>query len=450
MKYNLFRFVLFLFLVAFIFPQRVDAHPLDEIGNVKVYDQKQTLLLEPKTTELRIDLTFYATEKIKVWESIDKNRDQHISDEEKNDWMRKGEDASYILADNSQFNFQAKGVNFPVYEDFFSQKPVHVTIEFILQGTILPEHELFYFYKGKDKKLDEITVEIKGSDEYKIKNVSKKDSESVSFIIEEGTGNTSHVLNVISGDRINQFLTRYVKPNTISFPLLLISFLVSFLLGAIHAMTPGHGKALVAGYLVGERGTIRHAIQLGGIITITHTSSVFILGIFALLLTEYIVPTTVIMIMNRISGIAIVCIGIILLIKRIKGLTHSNSQFHDRSDMHDHHHEHENHHTHEIPDVLSFKSLLALGVSGGIVPCADALVILVVAMSLQKILLGLVLLLFFSLGLASALCITGILVVIAKNKAQDRFANLVSYQKYISIASAIIVILFGVSLLLFS
>jgi len=449
MKYGIYLST-FVIISSFLFPKQILAHPLDEIGNVKIYDQKQTLEVGLNETTLSIDLTFYATEKIKVWESIDRNRDQKLDTSEKDEWMKKGQEASNIKRDGEQLNFIATKLDFPEYEDFFSQKPSHVVIQFLLDGTLKSNSNATYTYTGKDKKLDEITFEVKGVEPYSVENITKGDSDSVSFEIHEGDGKGGTVLGVNSGSRINQFLNTYVKPESIPFHILIFAFVVAFVLGGIHAMTPGHGKALVAGYLVGEKGTVRHAVYLGGIITVTHTASVFILGILALLLTQYIVPATVIMIMNKISGIVILSIGLVLLFKRTKNILKPQSDLgHDHS--HAHEHTHDGHtHTHEIDDTLSFKSLMALGVSGGIVPCADALVILVVALSLQKLVFGLLLLIFFSLGLATALCVTGIMVVIAKNKAQERYTHLVRYQKYVSLFSAIIVILFGISLLFFT
>ena len=115
-----------------------------------------------------------------------------------------------------------------------------------------------------------------------------------------------------------------------------------------------------------------------------------------------------------------------------------NLKAHSHSYSHDHTHKH---------TELSLKTLLPLGISGGIVPCVDALAILIVVVSLNKILFGMILLLSFSLGLASVLIAEGILVVIAKNKAAKKFNNISRLEPYLSLSSAIIVTILGILLL---
>ncbi len=426
--------------VAVIFPHNIFAHPLDEIGNIKVYDQVQKLVIGNSESILTVDLTFYPVEKIKVWETVDKNKDQILTDEEKDEWMHKGEEASGLVINGIIYTFKASRVSIPEYHQFFSTKPAQVQISFQLQENIEIPSELTYFYKGKDKKLEETSFEVIGEAGIAVET-AEQDADSVTLHIAHGYSN-SQVLGSVASTRVNQFLDAYVKPKTIPLTILLISFAVAFALGALHAMTPGHGKALVAGYLVGEKGTILNAIQLGLIITITHTASVFILGLLALLLTQYIVAGTVIYYLNKISGGLIVGLGIILLYKRGKNLMQPKTNDHD---IHHHPHEHPLSHTH-----LSLKSLLPLGISGGIVPCADALAILVVALSLQKIALGLLLLVFFSFGLASALSLAGMIVVLAKRHAEQKVTRLAQYQKYIGLISAGVVTFLGLSLLLFT
>src|SRR5467141_121558 len=99
---------------------------------------------------------------------------------------------------------------------------------------------------------------------------------------------------------------------------------VAFVLGAAHALTPGHGKTVVAAYLVGTRGTVRHAALLGAIVTFTHTITVFILGLCTLFLFQYVVPADVIRILGAISGISIVIIGGWMLYRRIRGVGHGH------------------------------------------------------------------------------------------------------------------------------
>ncbi|HEY1275658.1 MAG TPA: hypothetical protein VGF25_12125, partial [Thermoleophilaceae bacterium] len=71
---------------------------------------------------------------------------------------------------------------------------------------------------------------------------------------------------------------------------LALLLLAAFGWGALHALSPGHGKAMVAAYLVGTKGKARHAVALGATVTITHTIGVFALGLVTLGLSHYILP----------------------------------------------------------------------------------------------------------------------------------------------------------------
>ena len=95
--------------------------------------------------------------------------------------------------------------------------------------------------------------------------------------------------------------------------MILLSLLLAMFWGAAHALSPGHGKAIVAAYLVGTRGNARHAFYLGGIVTITHTIGVFALGLITLALSEFIVPETLYPWMNLIAALLVVGVGVSVL-----------------------------------------------------------------------------------------------------------------------------------------
>src|SRR5437868_3366243 len=139
---------------------------------------------------------------------------------------------------------------------------------------------------------------------------------------------------------------------------------VAFALGAAHALTPGHGKTIVAAYLVGSRGTLKHAAFLGAMVTFTHTVSVFLLGMATLFLFQYIVPEKVTQVLGAISGLSIVAIGAWMLYKRLRGSSVAHHHHHHHDHDHDHHHgEHDHKH---VPDEVTWSSLIALGASGGL------------------------------------------------------------------------------------
>jgi ABC-type nickel/cobalt efflux system permease component RcnA len=172
--------------------------------------------------------------------------------------------------------------------------------------------------------------------------------------------------------------------------------------GAAHALGPGHGKSIVAAYLIGQRGTVRHAVYLGGIVTVTHTAGVFALGAVTLLLSELIVPEDLYPWLNLVAGLMVVAIGAGVLRARLA---------HRRAHAHGHHHHH--HHDHDHAD-LSPRSLVAVGVSGGLLPCPSALVVLLAAISLHRTAFGLALVLAFSVGLAITITAIGLVAVLAR------------------------------------
>ena len=225
---------------------------------------------------------------------------------------------------------------------------------------------------------------------------------------------------------------------------------IAFVLGAAHALTPGHGKTIVAAYLVGSRGTLKHAAFLGAMVTFTHTVSVFLLGLATLFLFQYVVPQKVTQVLGAISGLSIVAIGGWMLYKRLRGAGHSHHHDHAHDHHHhdhghhhhDHPHEHSHSHTH-VPDEISWPGLVALGASGGLVPCESALVLLLTAIALRRVGLGLLLLVSFSLGLALVLMAIGVLVIYAKNLLPSGSGGS-PFFRWVPVASAAVVMLLGV------
>ena len=179
---------------------------------------------------------------------------------------------------------------------------------------------------------------------------------------------------------------------------ILASLAAAFFGGTAHALSPGHGKTIVAAYLVGRRGTPWHAAALGGIVTATHTIGVFALGLVTLALSQFIVPETLYPWLNLVSGVLVVAIGITVFRSR---LGHRRAHAHD----HDHHH-------HE--EQLGRGSLLAVGISGGLLPCPSALVVLLAAISLHRVAFGMILIVAFSAGLALSITGIGLIAVLAK------------------------------------
>ncbi len=226
---------------------------------------------------------------------------------------------------------------------------------------------------------------------------------------------------------------------------------IAFVLGAAHALTPGHGKTIVAAYLVGSRGTLKHAAFLGAMVTFTHTVTVFLLGLATLFLFQYVVPQKVTQVLGAISGLSIVAIGAWMLWKRARGPAHAHHHHHDdHAHAHDHHHHHDHAHDHDhghshMPEEVSWSSLVALGASGGLVPCESALVLLLSAIALRRVGLGLLLLVAFSLGLAIVLMAIGMLVIYAKNWLPESTKSGGSaFLRWMPVASAAVVMVLGI------
>jgi ABC-type nickel/cobalt efflux system permease component RcnA len=203
--------------------------------------------------------------------------------------------------------------------------------------------------------------------------------------------------------------------------------------GAAHALTPGHGKTLVAAYLVGERGTVWHALALGLITTLTHTGAVLALAAGLLLFFPRAVPQDVQTVLGLGGGLLVAGMGFWLLLRRLTG---GADHFHVGGHGHHHHHHHghgnadhyhdEHGHAHPLPAdsrAVGWWGLIVMGVSGGIVPCWDAIAMLGFAVSAQRLWLALPLLLAFSAGLASVLVAIGIGVVYVQGFAASRFGD---------------------------
>jgi ABC-type nickel/cobalt efflux system permease component RcnA len=201
-----------------------------------------------------------------------------------------------------------------------------------------------------------------------------------------------------------------------------MALLVAMALGAFHALEPGHGKSVVAAYLVGSRGTARHALVLGLVVTVAHTAGVYLLGGVTFYASRHVMPERLYPWLSLISGLTIAGLGAVLFRRRYAGVDDAHGHAHHGHHHHSHPHDHA--HPNEHPAVydgdhahdhsgksVSLGSLVALGVSGGIVPCPAALVVLLSALSMHRVGFGLVLIVAFSVGLAAVLVIIGILMV---------------------------------------
>jgi ABC-type nickel/cobalt efflux system permease component RcnA len=259
-----------------------------------------------------------------------------------------------------------------------------------------------------------------------------------------------------------------INAKELSLGVVLLSLLLAAFWGGAHALSPGHGKTVVGAYLVGARGTAKHAAFLGLTVTVTHTSSVVALGLVALFASHYVLPEKLLPLLSLASGLLVLGIGLQLFSQRLRAAL-GYAPVHDH-----HHHEHGHEHAHghqaagskrqeagpdssllphpsslhsHLPpgaddEPVTWRSLLALGVSGGLVPCPSALVMMLSAITLGRIGFGLVLVVAFSVGLAATLTAIGLAFVYAGRALKDRARNS-TLVRVVPVLSALVIACLG-------
>ncbi len=237
--------------------------------------------------------------------------------------------------------------------------------------------------------------------------------------------------------------------------------------GALHALSPGHGKAMVAAYIAGTRGTAKHAVALGLTVTVTHTVGVFALGVVALSLQQFILPEDILPWLTLVSGLLVVAIGAAVLRSRVRWARarragvpvgaapsadaathehdHDDHHHHGHGQAHHHGHDHPHGHSHHMPDEITWRGVLGMGAAAGLIPCPSALVVLLAAVAQNEIALGLLLIVAFSVGLAGTLTALGLGVVYAK-RAMPRFAFGGRIASALPAVSAVVIVVAGLAL----
>jgi nickel/cobalt exporter len=270
-------------------------------------------------------------------------------------------------------------------------------------------------------------------------------------------------------------LLAMLRAGELTVPLVIGALLAVMVWGAGHALTPGHGKTIVAAYLIGSRSTPWHALYLGLTVTLTHTLGVFALGLVALFASQYVLPEQLYPWLGAVSGLIVVGLGGAMLWGRVRPLLarrahdHLHGSHDHGHDHHDHSHEHEHlhdygqghpqghehHHTHDhehghshLPPgtdsaPVTWRSLLGLGVSGGLLPCPSALVLLLTAVSLNRAALGMVLVVAFSLGLAGVLTMVGLLFV-KGSRLVKQLPRVGTWSRLLPAASALVIMMIGI------
>jgi ABC-type nickel/cobalt efflux system permease component RcnA len=202
----------------------------------------------------------------------------------------------------------------------------------------------------------------------------------------------------------------------------LLALALAGALGAGHALSPGHGKALIAAYLVGSRGTLRRAGALGLAVAVSHTLGVFLLGGMVLFASELFVPERVVGWLSLASGVLVILIGAIAarraLRRRVPAAAHDHGHGYDHGQGHDHSHGHERAigHEHGQPPL---REVITLGLAGGLVPSTSALIVLLVAVTTGRLVEGMALIAAFGLGMAVVLAGLAAAMSVARNGLAD-------------------------------
>ncbi len=224
----------------------------------------------------------------------------------------------------------------------------------------------------------------------------------------------------------------------------LLALVAALGLGAFHALTPGHGKTVMAAYLVGTRGSARQALGLGAAVAVSHTLGVLLLGLLILGSASVIAPERTYPYLAAASALIVLGIGGWLLFGVVR------SRAHDRAHAHGHSHDHAHSHDHDhAPAAPGWRALIALGVSGGIVPSASALLLLLAAVSLRRPDLGVLLIVAFGVGMAAVLVGIGLVLVRAGRLGATRLHDRSPLRRIaplLPIGTAVVVLLIGIGL----
>ncbi|NDJ35277.1 MAG: hypothetical protein GYB64_11480 [Chloroflexi bacterium] len=407
--------LLLLAMIGLLAPQTARAHPADN------FFLTHTLTLTPEAIQTQVAIAPGSLLARAIWFAADSDGDEAISAEEADAWAQSWVGTLRIEVDGSPARADLAAVDWPDSIDALVTGEQAITLSAAIPA--VPRESLRYISTfDPESSINRFALHAEG---LPFGQPQQDGGQLVVPLVDgtletwdSGTPTTGRSLAATQTARVNQ-LTGLLRTAQLTPVIVLIALSASLGLGAIHALTPGHGKALVAAYLVGSRGTPRHAIALGGIVTLTHTGSVLALGLLTLAASRFLVPTDVFPILEIASGLLIIGMGIGLLRVRIKGLRGvlnlpepppTPPQPEPPADGKKRIAINQSIETRVYED-LSWRSLITLGISGGLVPCPDAIAILLVAIAINRLALGLTLVTTFSLGLAAVLIVIGVAVV---------------------------------------
>jgi len=496
MKKNRKRFIFAAIILSLFLPQIAHAHPADMYFH--------TITVDLSAEGLQILWKFVPGSMIThvIWQEADKNGDDVISQKEAEIWIAPLLENFSAKLDEKPLILEFASFSWPDQMEMLRAGDEKILIELRanwptdIDLATINNLILLNDYKTQNS-LNWFTINAKGGvsfaapeqDNGLLKVIFGENIENGEVVWESGQPSIPPVVEALglgaaaeeaAQQAENQqgflaILEGFLRMPDISPLLFLAAFLIALFLGALHALSPGHGKTIVAAYLVGSQGKAYHAFVLGLLVTLVHTGSVFALGLATLSLSRYILPAQIFPALELISGVLIVVLGIALLIPRLKDFytedrkgrqtpaPKKTEKTEDRirlvlnEDINEPgpEHSHDPSQFGSIPVPLgvaaavenplsgiSWRSLIALGISGGLVPCPDAIAILLIAITINRIAFGLGLIVSFSLGLAIVLILIGIVMV----RSKEIFARLQWFSRVsfiVPVISALVVLGLG-------
>ncbi|MBI5360363.1 MAG: sulfite exporter TauE/SafE family protein [Planctomycetes bacterium] len=452
------------------------AHPFDEINHSIVFKFQDN-------SNIRIEYSVYLGGQYQLeWTRYDTPLSRTLEKPEQDKW------ADYILqnmllkVNDVPADLQAVSAVFPAFNDFFTSTDPYIRFVFETATPVsfAKTTNVYFSTFVYDKTfIGRIEYGWNGRKLAVQQELPTENPRKIKLVLTASDSDTNMPLkNPPPPARQKGSLIELLEQN------IYWALLAAFGFGLLHALQPGHGKAIVGAYLIASEGRVIDAVFLGIIVTLTHTIAVIILaGVIGYLIsTGATSEETVKPWLMLCSGGIIAIIGVWMFIARgIFGHTHTHDHghghIHGAEHDHDHHHDHdhdhehndahnhdlnhdhghshaheEHEHTHEENEPAENKrpglwSLLSLGISGGMVPCPEALALLVFAVAAGQAAKALFLILSFSAGLAVVLIVIGIVMVLTKKM----FAKSKSTGKIIRIlpfVSSVFITLVGLVLLL--
>jgi ABC-type nickel/cobalt efflux system permease component RcnA/Tol biopolymer transport system component len=459
--------------LVLVFSQVASAHPAD------MYFHTHTVLLAPGGIQVIWELIPGPMIAQAIWYSADQNDDQSISDLEALEWANTIIGTFSVELAGEPLSLTLAGIEWPgeIERLFKGDESIRVHLQASWQDEIGPDHTLalhnrynsknsisWYEVLGEDGITFDTPHQNRGTLELDFglsagnessKNLTSWESgtPSIPWVVESvGLGGLAEEAAAESNSPPGansspvSILEGLIQKDEGSLTFIFSAMVLAALLGALHALSPGHGKTIVAAYLVGSQGKLYHAVVLGTIVTFTHTGSVFILGIITLTASRYFLVADIFPVLELISGLLILFLGIGLLYPRLRFwlreyLSQRQYEKEQRIVRKDQEtgerrlvinqpieeigppHSHNPFLLGSIPRgpaegnplaSIRWRSLIPLAISGGLVPCPDAIAILLIAATINRIGFGLSLIVAFSLGLAVVLVAIGILIVQGK------------------------------------